>query len=76
MGTGFAMKTKSWVFNPEALNYDEAATDDDGSCEVLGCTHALANNYSKLPRMTMARASLTSPAAHALGTSTEADLCN
>ena len=33
--------------NPDALNYDEAATDDDGSCEVLGCTYALANNYNE-----------------------------
>ncbi len=31
--------------NPEALNYDEAATDDDGSCVLPGCTYAAATNY-------------------------------
>ena len=38
--------------NPEATNYNEAATVDDGSCEfppddVLGCTNPEATNYNE-----------------------------
>ena len=34
--------------DPTALNYDETATDDDGSCEpiVEGCMNAQACNYN------------------------------
>tara|TARA_B100002019_G_scaffold293230_1_gene319512 strand:+ start:67 stop:3024 length:2958 start_codon:yes stop_codon:yes gene_type:complete len=34
--------------DPDALNYDPAATDDDGSCDpvIEGCTNPNANNYN------------------------------
>lgn len=32
--------------NPEATNYDPAATDDDGTCKIFGCTDPDAQNYS------------------------------
>jgi hypothetical protein len=31
--------------NEEAQNFDESATDDDGSCEYPGCTNPNAENY-------------------------------
>lgn len=31
--------------NPEASNFDENATEDDGSCDILGCTDPDAENY-------------------------------
>lgn len=31
--------------DPEAINYDPSATDDDGSCEFEGCTDPLAANF-------------------------------
>lgn len=32
--------------NPDAVNYDENATEDDGSCIILGCTDENATNYN------------------------------
>ena len=32
--------------NPVAVNYDEEANSDDGSCVVTGCTDAMATNYN------------------------------
>jgi len=32
--------------DPEAVNYDPTATEDDGSCIRLGCTNSLAVNYN------------------------------
>jgi hypothetical protein len=31
--------------DPAAVNYDAAATADDGSCDYLGCTNPTATNY-------------------------------
>jgi hypothetical protein len=31
--------------NPDADNYNDAATDDDGSCVIAGCTDDDAQNY-------------------------------
>ena len=33
--------------NPEALNYDATANNDDGSCIIGGCTDPLAFNYDE-----------------------------
>ena len=33
---------------PEAQNYQDEATDDDGSCLVFGCTYELAMNFSAM----------------------------
>jgi len=32
--------------NPDAVNYNPAATTDDGSCLIVGCTNPLAINYN------------------------------
>ena len=32
--------------NPSAMNYNPAATVDDGSCLILGCMDSLATNYN------------------------------
>ena len=51
--TGFASGelVNDGCTNPFACNYDEAATDDDGSCEYLsciGCMNEFACNYDSL----------------------------
>jgi hypothetical protein len=33
--------------NPDASNYDENATEDDGSCDIPGCTDPTAENYDE-----------------------------
>lgn len=32
--------------NPDAVNYDPTATEDDGSCLIAGCTNPVAVNYN------------------------------
>ena len=54
----------------------KAATDDDGSCEVLGCTYALASNYNDRPRTTMGRASFNLSVIHVLGIWMEVASCS
>jgi hypothetical protein len=34
--------------DPAAANYDETATEDDGSCEYEGCTDPAADNYDEI----------------------------
>jgi hypothetical protein len=37
--------SKKGCTDPEAYNYSEAASSDDGSCDYTGCTDPLAKNY-------------------------------
>ena len=34
--------------NPEADNFDPAATEDDGTCKIFGCTDTTADNYNPI----------------------------